>query len=120
RVYDALCCKAATVLAAGYSAIIDAVALRPEERWSFAEVARTAGVPFSGLWLEGRADAMAHRIRARRGDASDATPGILAQQLREDPGPIDWIRIDASQGPEDCLAAARNAVADLTGSASPE
>lgn len=120
RVYDALCCKAATVLAAGYSAIIDAVALRPEERWSFAEAARAAGVPFSGLWLEGRADAMADRIRARRGDASDATPEILAQQMREHPGPIDWIRIDASQGPEDCLTAARKAVADLTGSASPE
>jgi predicted kinase len=111
RVYDALCRKAATVLAAGYPAIIDAVALRPEERRSFAEVARAAGVPFSGLWLEGPADAMANRIRARRGDASDATPEILAQQLRDDPGPIDWTRIDADQGSEACLAAARSAVA---------
>jgi predicted kinase len=99
-------------LAAGYSAIIDAVALRPEERWSFAEAARAAGVPFSGLWLEGRADAMANRIRARRGDASDATPEVLDQQLRQDPGSIDWTRIDASQGPEGCVAAALKAVAD--------
>jgi aminoglycoside phosphotransferase family enzyme/predicted kinase len=111
RVYDVLRQKAATALAAGYSAIIDAVALKPEERRSFAEVARATGVPFSGLWLEGGADAMADRIRARRGDASDASPAVLAEQLRHDPGPIDWIRIDAGQGPEDCLAAARNALA---------
>ena len=109
RVYDVLRQKAATALAAGYSAVIDAVALKPEERRSFAEVARTAGVPFSGLWLEGGAEAMADRIRARRGDASDASPAVLADQLRQDPGPIDWTRIDAGQEPEDCLAAARNA-----------
>ena len=110
RVYDALCRKATTVLKAGYSAIVDAVALRPEERQSFAEVASGAGVPFSGLWLEGRAEAMAGRIRKRRGDASDATPEVLAQQLREDPGAIDWVRIDTSSRPEHCLAAARNAL----------
>jgi uncharacterized protein len=110
RVYDALCRKAATVLAGGYSAIIDAVALLPEERQSFAEVARAAGVAFSGLWLEGRPEAMAGRIRKRRGDASDATPEVLALQLRHDPGPIDWVRIDTSGSPEDCLAAARNAL----------
>ena len=112
RVYDALCRKAATVLAGGYSAIIDAVALQPEERQSFAEVARAAGVPFSGLWLEGRAEAMASRIRKRRGDASDATPEVLALQLRYDPGAIDWTRIDADQGPQACLAAARNALTE--------
>jgi len=98
------------VLAGGYSAIIDAVALQPEERQSFAEAARAAGVPFSGLWLEGRAEAMASRIRKRRGDASDATPEILALQLRHDPRAIDWTRINADQGPQACLAAARNAL----------
>jgi uncharacterized protein len=111
RVYDVLRQKAATALAAGYSVVIDAVALKPEERRSFAEVARAAGVPFSGLWLEGGAEAMADRIRARRGDASDASPAVLADQLRHDPGPIDWTRIDAGQEPEDCLAAARAALA---------
>lgn len=112
RVYDLLRQKAATALAAGCSAIIDAVALKPEERRSFADVARTAGVPFTGLWLEGRTKAMASRIRTRRGDASDATPAILAEQLRQDPGTIDWTRIDADQGPEACLAAARRALTE--------
>ncbi len=111
RVYDALCEKAATALAAGYSAIIDAVSLAPVERGAFAEIARRAGVPFSGLWLEAGPEAMAERIRARRGDASDATPEILAHQLRQGPGMMDWTRIDAGAGPGQCLAAARRALA---------
>ncbi len=110
-VYDALCRKAAVGLAAGYTVIIDAVALTAEERNSFAEVARAAAVPFSGLWLEARPEAMANRIRGRVRDASDASPEILAEQLRHDSGKIDWVRIDAGGRPEDCLAAARRAVA---------
>jgi uncharacterized protein len=111
HVYDALCRKAAVGLAAGYTVIIDAVALTAEERNSFAEVARAAAVPFSGLWLEARPEAMANRIRERIRDASDASPEILAEQLRHDTGKIDWVRIDAGCGPEDCLAAARRALA---------
>ena len=113
RVYDTLRQKAATGLTAGYSVIIDAVALMPEERRCFAEVARSMAVPFSGFWLEGPAATLANRIRERRRDASDATSEILAQQMRHDPGPIDWIRIDASGGPEDCAAAVRRAFAAI-------
>ena len=111
RVYDTLRRKAAVGLAAGYTVVIDAVALTSEERSSFAEVARAAAVPFSGLWLEARPEAMANRIRGRVRDASDASPEILAQQLRHDTGKIDWVRIDAGGGAEDCLANARHALA---------
>jgi aminoglycoside phosphotransferase family enzyme/predicted kinase len=111
RVYDALCRKAAGGLAAGYTVVIDAVALTAEERNSFAEVARAAAVPFLGLWLEAGPEAMANRIRGRVGDASDASPEILAEQLRQDAGEIDWVRIDAGGRPEDCLAAARRSLA---------
>ncbi len=110
RVYGMLRAKAAAALAAGYSAIIDAVSLTEAQRRSFAEIARTAGAPFSGLWLEAAAATMTERILARRDDASDATPEILAQQLRRDPGAIDWTRIDTSGGPQACLAAARGAL----------
>ncbi len=111
RVYDALQTKAATVLAAGYTAIIDAVSLLAEERLAFAEVAAKAGVPFTGIWLEADADAMAQRIRERHGDASDATAEVLAWQLRQDPGPMNWTRISARGSANQCLASARCAIA---------
>ena len=110
RVYEALRRKATDALAARYSVIIDAVSLRPAERQSFAAIAETAAVPFSGLWLAAPAAAMEERLRARRHDASDASPAVLARQLRQDPGLLDWVRIDAGVGPADCLAAARRAV----------
>jgi aminoglycoside phosphotransferase family enzyme/predicted kinase len=111
RVYETLRQKAPAALAAGYSVIIDAVSLRPEERHSFAAVAKAAGVPFSGLWLAAPARTMEHRLRTRRGDASDASIEVLAQQLRTDAGPMDWTVIDADAGAESCRAAARIALA---------
>jgi predicted kinase len=113
RVYDALRKKAAAALAGGYTAIVDAVSLAPAERRSFAEVARNAGVPFTGLWLDADVETMGERIRRRRGDASDATAEILEHQRRQDPGPIDWLRIGAHGGAAECLAAARRALASI-------
>jgi len=110
RVYQTLRRKAAEALAAGYSVIIDAVSLKPSERQSFVTVAEAAGVPFSGLWLEAPPATMDRRLRARRHDASDASSEVLAQQLRQDPGTMDWVRIDAATGPEGCLSAARRAL----------
>ena len=111
RIYRALRDKAATALAAEYSVIIDAVSLKPEERRSFAAFAEAAGVPFTGLWLAAPASTMAARLRARGRGASDASPAVLAQQVRQDAGPINWVILDAGTGPEACLAAARSAPA---------
>ncbi len=86
KVYKTLCLKAADTLAAGYSVIIDAVSLKPEERQSFAAVAHAAAIPFSGLGLAAPAGTMEKCLRARRHDVSDASPEVLAQQLRHDPG----------------------------------
>jgi predicted kinase len=101
-------------LSAGNTVIIDAASLQPAERQSFGQIAQASGTPFTGFWLEGRAESMAARIRARRGDASDASPEILAEQLRHDAGPIDWTRIDADSGPEEVLAAARRALGEVS------
>jgi uncharacterized protein len=110
RVYRELCIRAAATLRAGYSAIIDAVALREEERRAFAAVAEAAGVPFTGLWLEAPADRMIARVGGRSGDASDASRAVVEQQLSCDPGVLDWSRIDAGGGPELTLAAAQRAL----------
>ena len=61
-------------------------------------------------WESAPADALMARVAARSGDASDASPAIVAQQLEHDPGLLDWRRIDASAGPDAALAAARAAL----------
>ena len=109
-VYRELRERAAAALKSGYSAVIDAVALREEERRAFAAVAEEAGVPFTGLWLDAPADAMRARIGARRADASDASADVLERQLQADPVALDWHRIDASGGPDQTLTAARHAL----------
>jgi aminoglycoside phosphotransferase family enzyme/predicted kinase len=106
-VYRELCERAATALDAGYAAVIDAVALRAEERRAFADVAAAAGVPFTGLWLDAPGETMRARIGARRGDASDASAEVLGRQLEHDSGAVDWRRIDASADVEASLIAAR-------------
>jgi aminoglycoside phosphotransferase family enzyme/predicted kinase len=110
-VYRELCERAAVALKAGYAAVIDAVALREEERRAFAAVAEAASVPFTGLWLDAPADAMRARIGMRHADASDASVEVLDQQLQAHPGALDWRYIDASGGPDATLANARRALA---------
>ena len=110
RVYRDLCARAAVALRAGYSVIIDAVALRPDERGAFAAVAADAGVGFAGLWLEAPAEAMAARLGARRGDASDASRDVLALQVAQPAGAVEWTRIDAAGNADATLAAARRAL----------
>jgi uncharacterized protein len=110
EVYRELGERAAMALGAGYAAVIDAVALREEERRGFAAVAAKAGVEFTGLWLDTPAETMHARIESRRSDASDATAAVL-QQLQSDPGMLDWVRVDASGSPEQTLATARGALA---------
>jgi predicted kinase len=110
QVYGDLCTRAAVALRAGYSAVIDAVALGEEERRSFAAVAAVAGVAFTGLWLDAGADTMLARLGGRRDDASDASAEVLGLQLSLDPGAISWIRIDSGGDPDTTLAAARRAM----------
>ncbi|MGH6915869.1 MAG: AAA family ATPase, partial [Geminicoccales bacterium] len=110
NVYRTLAERARTLLAAGHCPIVDAVFLKPEERSLIARVAAEAGVPFEGLWLEAPEHALVERIEARRGDASDATSEVLRRQQEIDPGPIGWIRLEASGSPETVLKAARVAL----------
>ncbi len=110
EIYRDVAERAAAALRAGYAAVIDAVALREEERRAFAAVAAAAGVPFTGLWLEAPAPTMMARLGTRRGDASDASGEVLRQQLSLAPGIIGWHRVDAGGGPEATLERARRAL----------
>ncbi len=106
RVYEALRQEAAAALAAGATVIVDATFLRPADRQRMAEVAHTAGVPFTGLWLQTTSEALMPRIQHRPEDAA-RDYAVLRQQLATDHGPLDWHVIDAARGPTAALAAAR-------------
>ena len=92
RVYAAFMARAERVLRAGHSVVLDAVFARPEERTAAEALARKVGVPFQGIWLDVPKDVAQERVAGRTGDASDATPAIVARQFGYDLGRIDWER----------------------------
>ena len=110
RVYEVILKRAELALEAGYSVIADAVFARPGEREAVCEVARGAGVPFSGLWLETPVAEMTRRLESRARDASDATPEVLHMQLEYELGEITWDRVDSTAKPDAVLAAARRSL----------
>lgn len=105
RTYQAMLDEVAEALAAGRTAIADAVFANVEERIAVAEIAERAGVPFVGLWLEAPPDVMAKRVSERKRNVSDADAGVLEKQLTYDLGPVDWRRIDSSRPKEKTLKA---------------
>jgi aminoglycoside phosphotransferase family enzyme/predicted kinase len=111
RVFDELARGAGTALAAGHAVIADAVYLSPGQRAAIAAAARQAGVPFAGLWLDAPAPLLERRVMERRNDVSDAGVAIVRAQAGVDPGPLDWIRIDAGGSPAQVAAQARAALA---------
>ncbi|SHK20425.1 hypothetical protein SAMN02745194_04427 [Roseomonas rosea] len=98
--------EAAVALRGGHPVILDAAFLDPERREGAQAVARAAGVPFCGVWLEAPLEILRARIAARRGDASDATAAVLEYAAAQPLGAMGWHRIDASSDP---LAAALEA-----------
>lgn len=109
KVYATLATKAKRVVAAGHSAVVDAVFSRHEERAAIAAVADKT--PFRGFFLTADLATRAARVGARRNDASDADAKIAQQQERYDLGTMDWTVIDASGTPEDTLKRAKAALA---------
>ena len=96
RVYQTVAQRAAAALKGGHTVVADAVYASPHEREEIAAVARGAGVPFVGLWIDGTPEVLARRLGERVKDASDATAGVLQLQLRTEVGRLDWHRLDGS------------------------
>jgi hypothetical protein len=96
EIYARLTDHAKAGLAAGRAVIADAVYSSPAERAAIEAVARELGVHFVGIWLEAPAEQIIGRVAGRRGDASDATPDVVRQQLTYDIGQLTWQRLDAS------------------------
>jgi len=110
EIYATLGAKARAVIAAGHSAIVDAVFATPQERTGLAEIARQAGTPLHGLFLSADLDVRIARVGARTGDASDADAKVAAAQQDYELGWMDWTEVDANGTPEDTL---RHALAAL-------
>ena len=110
RVYATIADKARRVLAAGHSAVVDAVFARPQERAVVAASAEILGVPFHGLFLAADLDTRVARVSGRGRDASDADAAVARGQESYDLGTLDWRRIDASGSPEETFAGARAAM----------
>lgn len=110
RVYTALADKARRAVAAGHSAVVDAVFAKPQERALVEQCARTLGVPFRGLFLDADLATRVARVSTRSRDASDADAAVARHQESYDLGALDWVRIDASGTPRETLERVRTAM----------
>jgi aminoglycoside phosphotransferase family enzyme/predicted kinase len=95
--YDAMFSEAEAMLKAGRAVALDATFMAPGLRARAEELARRAGVPFHGVWMDAPAEVLETRVGARSGDASDATVEVLRQQLARDLGAMTWTRVDATR-----------------------
>lgn len=110
RVYTGLIEKARRAVAAGHSAIVDAVFARPDERAQAERAAADAGLPFHGLFLEADLATRTARAGARERDASDANAEVALAQEKYELGTLTWHRVDASGTPEETLQRAKATV----------
>ena len=106
KVYATLAAKAARVIAAGHSALVDAVFAKAEERDAIAGAAHN--VPFHGLFLTADLKTRVARVGARVADASDADADVARRQEHYQLGPLHWRDVDASGTPDETLQRARH------------
>jgi len=110
RVFATLADKARRALAAGHSAIVDAVFSKPQERALIEQSAAALGIPCFGLFLQADIATRIARVGRRGHDASDADAAIAHKQESYDLGTLAWRRIDASGTPDETLVRARAAL----------
>jgi aminoglycoside phosphotransferase family enzyme/predicted kinase len=96
KVYETLAERAGLTVRGGFTVIVDATFLRVTDRQAIEAVARTAAVPFVGLWLEGSLQTLLERLQHREHDASDADATVLRMQYAHDVGAVSWHRLDSS------------------------
>lgn len=91
RTYTRLAELAESLLAGGWSVLVDAAFLKRDERAAFHALATRRGLSFTILACEADPAELRRRVAARRGDASEATLDVLERQL-------SWIeQLDATE-----------------------
>jgi aminoglycoside phosphotransferase family enzyme/predicted kinase len=114
RVYRTMGERALVALRAGHAVIADSVFARAADREAVAAIARDAGVPFIGLWIDGPRELLARRLRERSSDPSDATADVLDLQLRAGVGAVDWHRLNGSRDALRVQQSAQDAVRTMS------
>ena len=110
EVYGIVAGKAARIIDARHSAIVDAVYAKPSERAAVKAIAASGGIAFRGLFLVADLQTRLNRVGTRGLDASDANVEIARQQELFELGSIEWIKIDASGSLPETLELARAAI----------
>ena len=95
RVYATIMEQADKIVCGGYTAIADAVFAESADRDAVEHVARAAGVPFVGLWLDAPVPVLLSRV-AGRADVSDAGIEVMWRQLGYQLDSPRWQRLNAS------------------------
>ena len=117
-IYDRMLARAATLLDAGRSVILDGTFLDETQRIAARALALRNGVGFCGLWLTAPQPVLVDRVTSRQGDASDADAAVVGAQAllaRADGQRQNWTRIDAGGTPEKTRAAAAAALENVLG-----
>jgi len=96
RVYATLAGRAASIVGAGYSTIVDAVYAQAADRQAIERAAAGASVPFIGLWLDAPESMLIGRTEQRTNDPSDADAAVVRMQRTQGTGDIRWHRLDAT------------------------
>ncbi len=110
RVYGIVADKAARVLAAHHSAIVDAVFAKPEERAAVEAIAASTVAPFAACFWWADIQTRINRVGTRGLDASDANAAVALQQESFALGRIEWVEIDASGSLPETLERSRAAI----------
>ena len=106
-VFETLAATMRIAAEAGQCVIADGTFLNLDHRAMVRQACQSAGVPFKGFWLRAPMPELERRVAGRVGDASDATVEVLRSAAPHDPGPLDWMPIDASDA-ESAAAQMRN------------
>ena len=103
RVYRTMFERRRQIATQGFSAILDAAFLREAERDALDRQARNWPATFRPIFLTADLAIRLSRIASRRGDASDATRDVAAQQEHCGLGQLSWPMIDASGSTDETL-----------------
>jgi uncharacterized protein len=115
-IYNQMFARAANLLAAGRSVVLDGTFLDAAQRSAAEDLATRLGLEFRALWLSAPERVLVERVSSRRGDASDADAFVVRGQSALAGGPVptsSWTTIDAGGAPATTKAVATAALEGL-------